>query len=132
MKSAHDLVLAAKSRIQEVPLADAEQAIRDAQVLIDVREADEYAAGHIPGAVNVPWGKAVNEDGTFSMSPDLDATTDGQHWHWAGNVDTGEPYLATWTPGLGRCTMLSIGFEPRSTVGPAADAVRSGCGRQGP
>ena len=23
-------------------------------VLIDVREADEYAAGHIPGAVNVP------------------------------------------------------------------------------
>ena len=23
-------------------------------VLLDVREADEYAAGHIPGAVNVP------------------------------------------------------------------------------
>ena len=23
-------------------------------VLVDVREADEYAAGHIPGAVNVP------------------------------------------------------------------------------
>ncbi len=60
-----------------------------------------------------------------AIRADLDATTDGQHWHWAGNVDTGEPYLATWTPGLGRCTMLSIGFEPRSTVGPAADAVRS-------
>ena len=38
MKSAHDLVLAAKARIQEVPLADAEQAIRDAQVLIYVLE----------------------------------------------------------------------------------------------
>lgn len=25
-------------------------------LLIDVRSADEYADGHIPGAVNVPWG----------------------------------------------------------------------------
>ena len=32
MKSAHDLVLAAQARIQDVPLADAEPAIRDAQV----------------------------------------------------------------------------------------------------
>lgn len=56
MKSAHDLVLSAKSRIQEVSVADAEQAIRDAQVLIDVREADEYAAGHIPGAVHISRG----------------------------------------------------------------------------
>ncbi len=56
MKSAHDLVLAAKSRIQEVPLADAEQAIGDAHVLIDVREADEYAAGHIPGAIHISRG----------------------------------------------------------------------------
>lgn len=56
MKSAHDIVLAAKSRIQEVSVPDAEQAIRDAQVLIDVREADEYAAGHIPGAVHISRG----------------------------------------------------------------------------
>ena len=26
----------------------------DAPVLIDVREPDEYAAGHAPGAVNLP------------------------------------------------------------------------------
>ena len=56
MKSAHDLVLAAKARIHEVSLAEAEQAIQDAQVLIDVREADEYAAGHIPGAVHMSRG----------------------------------------------------------------------------
>ena len=32
-------------------IADAEaQAIK----IVDVREADEYAQGHIPGAVNVP------------------------------------------------------------------------------
>ena len=54
--------------------------------LVDIRSADEYQgkvfapagvpelsvrAGHIPGAVNVPWGKAVNEDGTFKSKADL-------------------------------------------------------------
>ena len=53
MKTAHDLVAAAKARVTEVPLDQAEQAIREADVLIDVREADEYAAGHLPGAVNM-------------------------------------------------------------------------------
>ncbi|MFC7408106.1 rhodanese-like domain-containing protein [Hydrogenophaga atypica] len=56
MKSAHDLVVAAKSRVIEVPLEQAEQAIREADVLIDVREADEYAAGHLPGAVHISRG----------------------------------------------------------------------------
>lgn len=56
MKTAHDLVMAAKARIQEVPLDQAEQAVRDADVLLDVREADEYAAGHLPGALHVSRG----------------------------------------------------------------------------
>lgn len=56
MKTAHDLVMAAKARIHEVALAQAEEAIRDAGVLIDVREADEYAAGHIPGAMHASRG----------------------------------------------------------------------------
>jgi rhodanese-related sulfurtransferase len=56
MKTAHDLVVAARARIQEVPLAQAEAAIQRADVLIDVREADEFAAGHLPGAVHVSRG----------------------------------------------------------------------------
>lgn len=56
MKTAHDLVADAKSRIQEVSLANADQAILDADVLIDVREADEYAAGHLPGAIHASRG----------------------------------------------------------------------------
>ncbi len=56
MKTAHDLVMAAKARIQEVSLADAEQAILEADVLIDVREADEFAAGHLPGAIHASRG----------------------------------------------------------------------------
>ena len=36
MKTAHDLVVAAKSRVQEISVADAESAIRDADVNIRV------------------------------------------------------------------------------------------------
>ncbi len=56
MKSAHDLVVAAKGRIREIPVEQADQAIRNADLLIDVREADEFAAGHIPGAVHMSRG----------------------------------------------------------------------------
>ena len=56
MKTAHDLVAAAKARVSEISVAEAEQAIRDASVLVDVREADEFAAGHLPGAVHFSRG----------------------------------------------------------------------------
>jgi rhodanese-related sulfurtransferase len=56
MKTAHDLVAAAKARVTEISVSNAEQAIRDANVLIDVREADEFAAGHLPGAAHLSRG----------------------------------------------------------------------------
>jgi thiosulfate/3-mercaptopyruvate sulfurtransferase len=55
--------------------------------LVDVRSPDEYGgrllapahlpqeqaqrAGHVPTAVNVPWSKAANEDGTFKSDDEL-------------------------------------------------------------
>jgi rhodanese-related sulfurtransferase len=56
MKTAADLVAAAKASANEIPVAEAEAAIRDADVLLDVREADEFAAGHLPGAVHASRG----------------------------------------------------------------------------
>jgi len=70
MKTAHDLVLAAKARVQEIAIGEAEQAIRDADVLFDVREADEYTAGHIPGAIHTSRGLLEFK---VSGSPELGA-----------------------------------------------------------
>lgn len=58
MKTAHDLVLAARAGITELTPSQAQawQATCGA-LLIDVREPDEFAAGHVPGAVNVPRGR---------------------------------------------------------------------------
>ncbi|MGA7623876.1 MAG: sulfurtransferase, partial [Candidatus Acidiferrales bacterium] len=54
--------------------------------LVDVRSVDEFTgkiiappgmsetaqrAGHIPGAANIPWGQAANEDGTFKSAEAL-------------------------------------------------------------
>ncbi len=84
-----------------VTLADANPALRARLVdvlasaekksnakLVDIRSPDEFngkiiapagiqelaiRAGHVPGAVNVPWGAAVAEDGTFKSAADLKA-----------------------------------------------------------
>ncbi|MGZ4560215.1 MAG: sulfurtransferase, partial [Mycobacteriaceae bacterium] len=57
--------------------------------LVDVRSPDEFSGkiaapahlpqeqaqgrGHVPGAINVPWSKAANEDGTFRSDDELSA-----------------------------------------------------------
>jgi thiosulfate/3-mercaptopyruvate sulfurtransferase len=59
----------------------------ESTVLVDVRSPQEFSGeitappeyptehaqrgGHIPGAVNIPWAKAVNEDGTFKSVEEL-------------------------------------------------------------
>ena len=62
--------------------------------LVDVRSPDEFSGallappalpqegaqrgGHIPGAANIPWGQAANEDGTFKSADELQALYGGK------------------------------------------------------
>jgi thiosulfate/3-mercaptopyruvate sulfurtransferase len=61
--------------------------------LVDVRSPDEFTGkviappgmtetaqrgGHIPGAANIPWAKAANEDGTFKSYDELVKLYEGQ------------------------------------------------------
>ncbi|MCW9708007.1 sulfurtransferase [Aliifodinibius sp. 1BSP15-2V2] len=61
--------------------------------LVDVRSPDEFTGkilappglnelsqrpGHIPGASNIPWSKAVNDDGTFKSEEELKKLYEGE------------------------------------------------------
>ncbi len=54
-KTAMEMVAAAKARIREVDAIRAKEILAKTLVL-DVREPEEYAAGCLPGAVNIPRG----------------------------------------------------------------------------
>ena len=71
--------------------------------LVDVRSPAEYKgeiiappgmtetaqrAGHIPGAKNIPWARAVNEDGTFKSPDELRVL------YGAAGIRDGEPAIA--------------------------------------
>lgn len=70
MKSAHDIVTQAKSQIQEIGIDQAEAAVREANLLIDVREYDEFASGHLQGAVHMSRGMLEFK---MSANPELAA-----------------------------------------------------------
>ncbi len=53
--TAQDLVAAAKQQITEIDTATAQGQLASSLIL-DVREPAEFAAGHLPGAVNIPRG----------------------------------------------------------------------------
>ena len=56
MKNVHDLVVEAKLFAQEISIDQAIKAIQTCDVLIDVRETEEYLAGHLPGAMHMSRG----------------------------------------------------------------------------
>ncbi len=58
MKTYKDLVQDLLSEVQEIFPWDLEEMLNeeDKPMLLDVREADEFEAAHIPGSINVPRG----------------------------------------------------------------------------
>ena len=44
----------------------------------DYPQEGSLRGGHIPGAVSVPWARAVNDDGTFKTADELKAIYQGE------------------------------------------------------
>ena len=68
-----DLVAKAKGSIQKVSAADVKAMIdkKDKAIYLDVRDAGEFAAGHLPGAMNISRGTL--EFNVFSKIQDQNA-----------------------------------------------------------
>ena len=72
MPSFRDLLKSTKSNIHEVTTSEASALVaRPATMVLDVREADEYEQGALPGAVHIPRG--FLESQVEGKLPDHDA-----------------------------------------------------------
>ena len=74
-------------------LPQVQEAMKNGVAMVDVRSGDEFTGkilsppglpetcqrgGHIPGAKNIPWATACNEDGTFKSFDELQALYGGK------------------------------------------------------
>jgi rhodanese-related sulfurtransferase len=69
-----EMLASAKSAIKTVPAEAAKAAIdsKEKAIFLDVRDAGEFAAGHLPGAINISRGTL--EFNVFGKIPDQNAT----------------------------------------------------------
>ncbi len=65
------LVLAAKKEVKELPIKELPRHMAAGATLIDVREASEWAQGHLPGAEHL--AKGIIERDIEQRHPDLGA-----------------------------------------------------------
>ncbi len=70
-RSSAELLRQVKSQIDEVDPSEVNELIDEGVALIDVRETDEFASGHLPGAKHVPRGYL--ESRIEGVVPDRDA-----------------------------------------------------------
>jgi molybdopterin/thiamine biosynthesis adenylyltransferase/rhodanese-related sulfurtransferase len=95
-----------KSRIDEVDPAEVREQASNGAVLVDVREPEEWAAGHIPGAVHVP--KSYLESRIEGAVPDRSAhvilyCASGNRSAWAARTlldDLGYEHVESMTGGF--------------------------------
>ncbi|HET9094412.1 MAG TPA: molybdopterin-synthase adenylyltransferase MoeB [Solirubrobacteraceae bacterium] len=95
-----------KDRIEEIDPAAARQQLRNGATLIDVRQDDEWAIGHVPGARHVP--KSHLESRIEGSAPDKSAPVilycaSGQRSAWAARTlieDLGYQHVTSMTGGF--------------------------------
>lgn len=56
------------SQTPEITVDQLETAVRDGAAVIDVRESDEYAQAHVPGARPIPMSQLANRLGELDLT----------------------------------------------------------------
>jgi molybdopterin/thiamine biosynthesis adenylyltransferase/rhodanese-related sulfurtransferase len=95
-----------KNRIDEVDPGEVREGMRNGTVLVDVREPEEWSAGHIPGALHVP--KSYLESRIEGNVPDREAhlvlyCASGNRSAWAARTlieDLGYEHVESMTGGF--------------------------------
>ena len=101
--------------------------------LIDARDAERFrgqvepidpVAGHVPGAVNLPLGLSLNDDGTWKTPGELRAL-----WHGVLGDDTEKPWCVMCGSGVTACHLAISGMlagycEPRLYAGSWSEWIR--------
>ncbi|MBL3600596.1 MAG: metalloregulator ArsR/SmtB family transcription factor [gamma proteobacterium endosymbiont of Lamellibrachia anaximandri] len=75
-----DDYLKVKDSLEPVPAAQLLERVRDGLVtVLDVRPPEEYAAGHLPGAINIPLAELEQQLDEFDPSQEIVAYCRGPH-----------------------------------------------------
>lgn len=95
--------------MREINIDQVASALEDGACVVDVRETGEYAAGHVPGAVNIPMGHLTRR---------------------ADELDRSAPVLLICASGNRSAAMADLlvaqGFDAVNVVGGTGAWMRSG------
>jgi len=95
--------------VREATIDDLAAALERGETVIDVREPDEYAAGHVPGVLSVPMGRLPGR---------------------VAELDRSRPVLVVCASGNRSSAMADVlvaqGLNARSVVGGTSAWVRAG------
>jgi len=100
LRAFRDDVLAAVGRANFIDVRSPEEFSGDKLAPDHLPQEQPYVGGHVPGAFNIPWSKAANDDGTFRSAAELEELYGGSGI--AGDAETiaycriGERSSHTW------------------------------------
>jgi thiosulfate/3-mercaptopyruvate sulfurtransferase len=77
LRALRDDVLKKVGKVQFVDVRSPEEFRGELMAPAHLPQEQAQVPGHIPGAANVPWSKAANEDGTFKSADELKSLYDG-------------------------------------------------------
>jgi thiosulfate/3-mercaptopyruvate sulfurtransferase len=77
LRALRDQVLDKVGKVQFVDVRSPEEYRGELLAPAHLPQEQAQVPGHVPGAANVPWSKAANEDGTFKSADELKALYEG-------------------------------------------------------